>query len=86
MIKAVKLDKTICDLNLDEEFNFRSNVVIPSPSDYIAGIDCRSGKSRRYSKFYIQYKKSMKKINSNAMQKLYDSSQKTTIWTVYPQR
>ncbi len=86
MIKAVKLDRTICNLNLQDEFNFRSNVVIPSPSDFIAGIDCRSGKNRRFGKFYIQYKKSMKKTNPNSMQKLYDNSQKITIWTVYPQR
>ena len=42
--KALNFDNTNCTLSSTTAFNFNQNRVIASPTDYIRGIDCITGK------------------------------------------
>ncbi len=78
------MDTTVCTLDDTKTFNYRTDKIIASPTDYIQGIDCKTGIQKLFSKFYIQYKRALK--NRSPSQQQYMSASTVTIWTVYPQR
>ena len=85
MIRTVTiLDTTNCNLGDTSNFNYRTDGVIASASAYIDGIDCKTHERKKFNKFYIQYKKTLQ--NRTPSQSQYMSSEKVTVWTVYPAR
>lgn len=58
------------------------NHVIASPSNYIRGIDCRTGTQTTFNGYFVEYKRAVQ--NAHPSQAEYMGSQRATVHTFYP--
>lgn len=49
-----------CPLSDLNTFSYDFEIKIPSPSEYIKGIDCRTGIIKKFSKIFVLYRKATK--------------------------
>jgi hypothetical protein len=82
--KALGKDATNCTMTSTTQFNFNQDYVIPSPNDYIRGIDCVTGTVHMFNSYFVEYKRAIQKPNPTESE--YMASQKVTVWTFYPKR
>jgi hypothetical protein len=72
----------ICPLGDKTTFSYDFEVKIASPTNYIKGIDCRSGTVRKYSRVFALYRRAINKRNPTSNE--YLDSNHVTLWTFYP--
>ncbi len=72
----------LCPLDDRTTFSYDFEIKIASPTDYIKGIDCRSGTVRKYTRVLALYRRAINKKNPTANE--YLNSNSVTLWTFYP--
>jgi hypothetical protein len=82
--KAASRIPCSCDLSNHTSFTYDYNGQIASASEYIAGIDCRSGQKLMFPAYFVEFKRAIK--NPHPVQSEYMNSNFVTIWTFYPKR
>ena len=75
-----------CDFSSTTKFTYDAHEALTPASNYIKGLDCSaaSAEVKYFPKFFIQYKRTVKDSSPSAAE--YMASEKTTIWTLYPER
>ena len=84
MLKAHSQNKVLCNFDNSSKFTYDEHRSSAAPSSYFKGIDCATNEIQMFSKFFIQYKRTLQETRPNLQE--YLNSTMTTIWTFYPER
>ncbi len=82
--KTLNLVPVSCDIGNRTTFTYSYDGKIASASDYIQGIDCKTGQRLSFSTYFIQFKRAIPDAYPTHQQ--YLNSNHVTIWTFYPKR
>ncbi len=74
----------LCTINDHNTFTYSYDGSIAAPSDYINGIDCKTGQVQRFPSYFVQFKRAIR--NSKPSLNTYLNSDYVTFWTFYPKR
>lgn len=82
--KAASKLVAVCDIPNHTTFTYDYDGKIASPTDYIAGIDCRTGAKQTFNAYFVEFKRAIK--NAHPTHDEYVNSNYVTVWTFYPKR
>ncbi len=74
----------MCDVSNHTSFTYDYDGSFAAASDFIQGIDCRTGAKAAFNGYFVEFKRAIK--NSTPTQAQYLASDYVTIWTFYPKR
>ena len=74
----------VCDIPNRTTFTYDYDGKIASPTDYIQGIDCKTGVKQTFNGYFVEFKRAIK--NAKPTHNDYLNSNYVTFWTLYPKR